>query len=366
MLEGLDDINWKELQHAYGSASDVPELLRRLCVKSDDAKEGAQYQLFGNIWHQHTVYEATPYAVPFLIEIASLKSTPDRENVLCLIAAIADAHDSYPDDTPRQDSRRAVKEHIDSLVKLMRDPTPRVRLAAAHAVAMFPEERERIEPELMNLYETEQSDLYKAGSLYLLGNLESLSDSAINVLLKVGENGSSREKTAAHVALAKLRLDNLPEHAKEWLIELVAAEYITKEFTDLPWDIESEVYRGTLITSLDEPMKQECLKRLLKKIKDGEGNHNRVATLLDLTFGENGALLGKQGAERVSSAYELSELQREVLFELLYIIDVPDEDRIFYSRLSHWNLPPTAQEIRDLLSGKRLKERRSWFDTFFK
>lgn len=364
MLEGLDDINWKELKHAYGSADDVPALLRRLCVEPR-TKEDALYQLFGNIWHQHTVYEATPYAVPFLVEIANNPSTPDRVGVLDLLASIADAHDSHPDETHLQKSRQAVRQHIEPLIELLNDPSADVRLASAHAVAQFPDESERIEPELLKLYEKEQSELHKAGALYLLGHLETVSDSALNILLEVGEHGSSQQKTAAHIALAKLRPANLPEHAKEWLIDVVAAEYVTKELADLPWDIESEVGSRSLIASLDEPMKQECLKRLIQKIKDGEGNHNRVATLLDLAFGENGAMLGKSGAERVSSANELSEIQRQVLFEVLYVIDVPDDDRIFYSRLSHWHLPPTAEEMRDLLSGKPLNEKRSWWKSLF-
>lgn len=366
MLEGLDDINWKELKHACGSASDVPELLRRLLVEPRDTKEGALYRLFGNIWHQNTVYEATPYAVPFLIEIAGSESTPDREGVLCLIAEIADAHDSHPNDSARQDAHRAVKEQILPLFELMRDPTPNVRLGAAHAVAKFPEERQRVEPALLELYEMEHSDLHKAGALYLLGNLGTVCDKAMTLLLSIGDNGSSQQKTAARIALATLNPPNIPEPAKEWLVDLIASEFITKELTELPWDIESEVSSRSLIASLDESMKQKCIGRLMQKIKDGEGNHNRVATLLDLAFGENGAMFEKQGADRVTSAGELSELQREVLFEVLRVIDVPDENRIFYSRLSHWHLPPTAKELRDLLQGERLNEKRSWFETFFK
>jgi hypothetical protein len=30
MFSGLDDIDWTELRHAYGSAADVPALLRAL------------------------------------------------------------------------------------------------------------------------------------------------------------------------------------------------------------------------------------------------------------------------------------------------------------------------------------------------
>ncbi len=30
MLEGLNDINWQRLTHAYGPATDVPDLIRKL------------------------------------------------------------------------------------------------------------------------------------------------------------------------------------------------------------------------------------------------------------------------------------------------------------------------------------------------
>ena len=40
MFEGLDDIPWDELEHAYGQASDVPSLIRGMV--SLDADERAR------------------------------------------------------------------------------------------------------------------------------------------------------------------------------------------------------------------------------------------------------------------------------------------------------------------------------------
>src|SRR5271163_4917019 len=90
-MNDLDQIPWKELRHAYGSAGDVPELLRALRTASPDLRgeESPLWQLFGNIWHQGTVYEATAYAVPFLIELASDQRTPDRVGILSLLAEIS-------------------------------------------------------------------------------------------------------------------------------------------------------------------------------------------------------------------------------------------------------------------------------------
>lgn len=60
-MQGLDDIPWSTLHHAYGTAEDVPELLRQLQTADPDVRneDSPLWQLFGNIWHQGTVYEAT-------------------------------------------------------------------------------------------------------------------------------------------------------------------------------------------------------------------------------------------------------------------------------------------------------------------
>ena len=66
LLDGLDDIDWGSLQHAYGAASDVPGLLRALADPSSASRElerGAQreghsvreqvqWTLWGNVFHQ--------------------------------------------------------------------------------------------------------------------------------------------------------------------------------------------------------------------------------------------------------------------------------------------------------------------------
>src|SRR5688572_7894632 len=69
MLDGIDSIDWASLNHAYGSAEDVPGLLRQLTSDDDEKRQEAIYELFGNIWHQGTVYPATAVAVPFLYEL---------------------------------------------------------------------------------------------------------------------------------------------------------------------------------------------------------------------------------------------------------------------------------------------------------
>ena len=80
---------WASLHHAYGSAEDVPELIRSLVSPDPEVRKQAMYDAYGSIWHQGTIYDATAEAVPFLIRISLAAGVPDRGRVLELLAAIA-------------------------------------------------------------------------------------------------------------------------------------------------------------------------------------------------------------------------------------------------------------------------------------
>ena len=89
MLAGLDDVSWENLSHALGKAENIPGLLRDLRSEHEGRRAHAHEDLFQTIWHQGTVYEATSYAVPFLLELLSDPVLPDRTTVTLLFASIA-------------------------------------------------------------------------------------------------------------------------------------------------------------------------------------------------------------------------------------------------------------------------------------
>lgn len=89
MLDGLDDVDWASLEHAYGPATDVPGHVRGLLAGSREERDRARSGLYGGICHQGTRYEASAPAVPFLLELIEDPATPDRAAVAGLVAAIA-------------------------------------------------------------------------------------------------------------------------------------------------------------------------------------------------------------------------------------------------------------------------------------
>lgn len=90
-LHGLDEVPWAELTHAYGSAADVPELLRELASDTVlNATDGdALFELYGNIFHQGSRYQATPHAVPFIAEIALNSDCANQVNAIELLICLA-------------------------------------------------------------------------------------------------------------------------------------------------------------------------------------------------------------------------------------------------------------------------------------
>jgi hypothetical protein len=95
--EALDLIaqhDWDRLRDAYGPATDVPAQLAAIVVGDDPTRERAWWNLWGNIWHQGTIYGATVPAVAVLAAIARWHAHPDRVQAIVLLREIADGEGS--------------------------------------------------------------------------------------------------------------------------------------------------------------------------------------------------------------------------------------------------------------------------------
>jgi len=191
MLENLHEINWSALKHAGGSASDVPDLLEGLLSEDQSTRSESIYQLFGTIWHQGSVYQASSYAVPFLFELLALPDERDCAFVAMLLAELADGvshlaalndQDSPILPTLRQAfeqegrdfdeevrlgriwaerTRQAVGAQLDLLFPYLQDEEPEVRETIARCLARFPDRAGDTIPLLEKAWITEPEDYVK-------------------------------------------------------------------------------------------------------------------------------------------------------------------------------------------------------------
>ncbi|OAI57939.1 hypothetical protein AYO47_00155 [Planctomyces sp. SCGC AG-212-M04] len=195
MLDNLDKVPWAKLEHAYGTAEDVPDELRKLLDADPKVREQALWTLYGNVFHQGTRYEATAHVVPFLIEMCSSPDVPARWDLLRywgdLIVGYFNiqerghwgdgTHEYYcgqvatspPDEyvTTLHAIYRASLEGEGLLYKLLEDESPPVRYGAAWVLACLPTIRDRSVPRLIERLRTENEGAVRVTLAFALGEL---------------------------------------------------------------------------------------------------------------------------------------------------------------------------------------------------
>ena len=87
MFEGLDDIPWSALDHAYGEASEVPAMLRGMVAADPERRALAASAFWDGPMHQGSVYSSTVAAVPFLVEALAAPEA-DRRELLTILGAV--------------------------------------------------------------------------------------------------------------------------------------------------------------------------------------------------------------------------------------------------------------------------------------
>ncbi|WP_097214649.1 MULTISPECIES: hypothetical protein [unclassified Streptomyces] len=83
MREGLDEVDWAGLKHDYGSAGDVPDLLRRCARRPADEAESAADDLLNLLFHRGGWI--CPAAPLFLLRLTTRPDVPCRADVRCSI-----------------------------------------------------------------------------------------------------------------------------------------------------------------------------------------------------------------------------------------------------------------------------------------
>ncbi|MEJ2252712.1 MAG: hypothetical protein P8Y97_24025, partial [Candidatus Lokiarchaeota archaeon] len=208
MLKNLNKIDWKNLEHAYGEASDVPQLIRDLASKDPDLRDHAFYELYGNIYHQGTRYQATPYAIPFIFELIQEPDVPEKADLIRFTIDLALGYpesylpkgpniehwvlkvDQLKEEAKSEDSEDKDGDwlkHIDSFIdsykvvlkeistyyKCLESNDIDIKIMAIYAIAWFREEAKSSIPKIRNLIKKETGEKILANSLICLSMLDS-------------------------------------------------------------------------------------------------------------------------------------------------------------------------------------------------
>jgi hypothetical protein len=363
-LDGLERIPWKNLTHAYGSADDVPELLRALRTASQDEQgDGTPlYELYGNIWHQGTVYEATAYAVPFLIELATDPQTPDREGILNLLADIAKSSSLFRsvhgnllrepgyevkkarEQTWAVNAHEAVAVGFDSFVAVTME-SGQVRFAAAHVLAQLTSNAEKVAAIICAMLDNEQHELFRAGLLLLLGQAGDRSHVTLAALTRAVADSDQTQRLAAGCSLSMLKPVPLSNFAREAIMEAILTTDFEERFDGLPWDAQGEIAcaADNLPKCLDSSEIEFVAAQILSAIESGSADQQQVGKLINMLFPVT------RGPTHQLRASDLSPLQHRAVRVLAAAMD--GGRRIFYGHFPCWGLPDTMREWQALAAG---------------
>lgn len=138
-LPGLRDVPWSTLEHAYGPATGIPDMIVALASPDGGDRAWAQQGLAASINHQGSVYSASAPAVPFLLALVERQEIEDRGWILELLAGLAVGDPRwrlFADlDERVSPAFAAVSAGAPSFVRLLADSDPDVRGAAAYALS---------------------------------------------------------------------------------------------------------------------------------------------------------------------------------------------------------------------------------------
>lgn len=282
MLEGLASVRWHELSHAYGPADDVPGLIRAVASVDKATRVRAWRALFGNLWHQGTIYEATAHAVPFFVELAKNPAVPEREWVLGYLVSLATGSsysDVHQDLNLLADERgtaefqqqretelewvRATREAVCRGRRLYRDllddSFALVRTTAAHLLSLFPEHAgEHVAWIRAHLARGEPDEKTRTWCVVAVGRLAAKdSDAPLWLEGVLATDPSEGVRIAAALGLAWSRGRDLPERAYDLILRNARNPGQAAElFEHLPWDEGDEImqlYCSDAIGRLRDP-----------------------------------------------------------------------------------------------------------------
>lgn len=134
MLNGLDQVDWENISHSHGKATDFPRWLRELTSDDRPTRQNALEALWEYSNHQGSIYQVTEYVIPFLIELLQADHVQDKSDILGMMASITrncrwDVELSRHGGNERQ-TLENVKEGLPVYIDLLTHTDPHVRFLA--------------------------------------------------------------------------------------------------------------------------------------------------------------------------------------------------------------------------------------------
>jgi len=317
MLEKLDSVPWSELNHAYGEASDVPEMLRDLASPKKAVRDEAVYEMFGNIWHQGTVYSATPPSIPFLLELLRSLEVKCKDQILQLLECCLKGTDYIGleerlilnDDAPGQTRSKhqalvyeiylAICKGISTFETLLDDRSPLVRAGAVCVLGYCAGKRRGLHARIRKHFESERSVYVQAASVYSIGLISNTNRNNLKWFERVLDSKNRMARLWAAIGLARCQTGPLSEAVYAVLLDgMVESNWYELNKNAIPGAVNSEQICCDVLVARKEESERvvELFLTAISHASKDWGAYCVVLGLLDLVF--RGKRINQASAKR--------------------------------------------------------------------
>ncbi|MFI5671089.1 hypothetical protein [Streptomyces sp. NPDC051704] len=227
MWAGLDEVDWASLEHNYGSAEDVPDLLRRCAGPDPKEAEAAACNLLNLLFHQGGwVCSAASAALPFLLRLGAAAEVKCRRTVMEVVARLAAEALQVREQFLDPDWQPAWERALPEVRALLEDPEPWIRRDAADLIAVCGTSGELALPSLLRRWQSEDDPATRLDVILALGQAVLRQPAGVHASEVFGLLHSLLNAPEAQVRLAAMHAlapstPGLPEQRIEQLLEAV-------------------------------------------------------------------------------------------------------------------------------------------------
>ncbi|MCP2329464.1 hypothetical protein HDA40_007971 [Hamadaea flava] len=176
LLDGVSDVDWASLGHAYGSAEQVPVWLAGLLDPMTSAK--ALDDLDTSIYHQGGgAYTAAAAALPFLIRLPAHPGVPGRADILDLLGQFARLQNTMVEPWKSKPEALACRAVLygafDVFRGLLDDDDPAIQARAAELLVEFVDRADEVVDEFRLRYPAAANEALRVEVVWAVGRLSS-------------------------------------------------------------------------------------------------------------------------------------------------------------------------------------------------
>lgn len=367
MLEEIRKIDWAKYRYAYGSATDVPDMLERLYTDTEitDAWDDFEYSVF----HQNNFYSVSPIVIPFIIDLACYSAYQEYSiellwniawypNTVTLEERINLAYKRENEHFQERQrfhhnygklAQEAVFQGKEVYLELLDEPYDEFYPHLLALLTLCEDEGGDIHRKIETHFKQTDSEIERATCLYSYGLIEF--ENYRYEIENAIKNGSKIEQyIGLLMAIMKLERD-APVDFFSRILNLTSefkSERFTKIYASIPFTLGTHIELGRCFSYLDLEQRAPYIELLLQE-RDVSIADLNVPQLMLMTFEDN---------QIIPPVDSLDKIQRKVLYAVARRIWPDGKNINSQHSLLHagfvkiYGFPNSAKEMAEYFGGQ--------------